>query len=168
MQSFVCILKIAGLAIAQHLLGDSRFTLGIAHSRGEIKMNISETIKKWPVIDGWSIAPSGLLWIKQGYRIQVGDWCTLGNKCTLGDGCKLGDECRLGDGCTNPIDIGFYDYYRKTIANVNGVAYIGAGCRWFTLDAAIKHWGNKPDRITTFAAMQFAKIIADNNGWKHG
>ena len=47
------------------------------------------------------------------------------------------------------------------------MAYIGAGCRWFTLGAAIKHWGNHTDdRAMTMCLMQSAVAIAGMRGWK--
>ena len=107
------------------------------------------------------------------YRCTLGNWCLLGNDCKLGSGCILGEDCVLGGGCTleanatDPIDLGFVDGYRKCIANVNGVAYIGAGCRWFTLQDAIKHWEKREDRLLTRALMEYAKVIANHKGWAH-
>ena len=140
--------------------------------------------------NGWLIAPAGLDWIEEGCWLKVGTgctlgngctlgdecrlghWCTLGNECTLGDECRLGNECTLGNGCTlgrnasDPIDIGFADGYRKCIAEVDGAAYIGAGCRWFTVTKAIKHWSGKPDRVLTMCLMAAARQIATTKGWR--
>ena len=153
-------------------------------------INISEIAATWPVKDGWKIAPAGLAWIAEGSRIQLGvnclldtgsrlgDWCRLGDSCRLGDWCRLGDECvlgnscRLGDSCVldkgaaDPIDLGFTDGYRKVIAQVQGVAYIGAGCRWFTLEEAQEHWQHRGDRALTRCALEAAKAIATAKGWK--
>ena len=183
----------------------------------ETKMviNLSKITTSWDKdLNGWSIAPAGISWVKEGYRIRVGDkciigdgctlgngcklgngctlgWCTLGDGCTLGNGCRIEDGCRLGNGCTlgngcrigeghrlgeectlganatDPIDLGFVDGYRRCIANVDGVAYIGAGCRWFTLQDAIKHWERREDRALTRVLMEYAKAIANHKGWKH-
>ena len=107
-----------------------------------------------------------------GDECRLGHWCTLGDRCTLGNGCTLGNECTLGNGCTlgrnasDPIDIGFADGYRKCIAEVDGAAYIGAGCRWFTVTKAIKHWSGKPDRVLTMCLMAAARQIATTKGWR--
>ena len=159
-------------------------------------INISEIAATWPVKDGWKIAPAGLAWIAEGSRIQLGvnclldtgcrlgnwcrlgDWCRLGNWCRLGDECRLGNSCRLGNWCrlgdecvldkgaADPIDLGFTDGYRKVIAQVQGVAYIGAGCRWFTLEEAQEHWQHRGDRALTRCALEAAKAIATAKGWK--
>jgi hypothetical protein len=48
------------------------------------------------------------------------------------------------------------------------VAYIGAGCRWFTLDAAIEHWSHhEANRDLALCLMQSAIAIAGLRGWKH-
>jgi hypothetical protein len=47
------------------------------------------------------------------------------------------------------------------------VAYIGAGCHWFTLHDALLHWANKPDRELTMCLMQSAIYIAGLRGWDH-
>jgi hypothetical protein len=102
----------------------------------------------------------------------LGNGCSLSNGCSLGDGCRLGNYCSLGNGCslgnnsTNPVDIGYADGYRKCVACVEGVAYIGAGCRWFTLSDALHHWSGNPNRITTVALLHAAMQIAAQRGWK--
>lgn len=85
--------------------------------------------------------------------MTLGDWVTLGNDVTLGNGVTLGHA----------------DGYRKCVAEVDGVAYIGAGCRWFTLEAALRHWtakGAEPE--LTMCLMQSAVYIAGLRGWSHG
>lgn len=48
------------------------------------------------------------------------------------------------------------------------MAWIGAGCRWFTLAEALKHWGaHDEDRSLTLCLMQAAKAVADLRGWKY-
>jgi hypothetical protein len=76
----------------------------------------------------------------------------------------MGSHRRKSSGA---IDLGFADGYRKCIAEIDGVAYIGAGCRWFTLDAAIKHWSNKDGRVLTMCLMMAAVHIAAVKGWAH-
>ena len=103
---------------------------------------------------------------KLGNNCMLGDYCRLGYKCSLGYGCTLGNICTLGPNATDPIDLGVTDGYRKCICNVGGVAYIGAGCRWFNLRAALKHWGSHTgDRRMSVAQMTYAKSIAELKGW---
>jgi len=73
----------------------------------------------------------------------------------------------LGAKSSDATDLGWADGYRKCIAQVDGVAYIGAGCRWFTLSDAIAHWSAKPDRVMTMCLMESALAIAGLNGWSH-
>jgi len=101
-----------------------------------------------------------------GQNSSVGRDCILERACSLPPGTFIGMRATLGERARDPIDLGFVDGYRKCIAQVDGIAYIGAGCRWFTLDMAIKHWSNKPDRIQTLALMMAAKEIARIKGWK--
>ena len=99
--------------------------------------------------DGWLIAPKGLAWIGEGNHL------------------KIGNECRLGDRALDPIDIGYADGYRKCVCNVSGVAYIGAGCRWFCLADALEHWSDRDDRDMTNCLMMAAIHIAVVKGWSH-
>lgn len=108
-------------------------------------------------------------WCTLGNGCTLGDWCMMGNGCTLGDRCSLGNECMMGDEAGWSIDLGFADGYRKTLSDVDGVAYIGAGCRWFTLDDALAHWGNhKENRDLTMCLLQSAIYIAGLRGLKFG
>ena len=75
--------------------------------------------------------------------------------------------CRLGDRALDPIDIGYADGYRKCVCNVSGVAYIGAGCRWFCLADALEHWSDRDDRDMTNCLMMAAIHIAVVKGWSH-
>lgn len=38
--------------------------------------NLSEIVKAWPVVDGWSVAPEGIDFCEAGTRIKVGDGCS--------------------------------------------------------------------------------------------
>ena len=106
-------------------------------------IRIDLVAKDWQEIDGWKIAPAGVPWIAEGSRIKI------------------------GASARSAVDIGFADGYRKCIAEVNGIAYIGAGCRWFTLAEALKHWGNHAEnRRLTMCLLESAKAIATLNGWK--
>ncbi len=122
-------------------------------------IDLTAEVRKWPVVDDWSIAPAGLSWVTAGARLRVG------TDCQIGADCRLGDGCRLGDNAADPIDLGVTDDFRKCLAFVDGVPYIGAGCRWFTLDAAIQHWTNhSEDRRATRAQMAYAQALVALRG----
>jgi len=38
--------------------------------------NLSEIVKAWPVVDGWSVAPEGIDFCEAGTRIKVGSHLT--------------------------------------------------------------------------------------------
>ena len=155
--------------------------------------------------DGWSVAPAGLSWIKEGYRVVIGNKVSIGedvtinNRVILDNGVIIGDRVKIGKrvimnncvkiGCGANIgddavirdnvaisnyakfvkSFGFADGYEKHLYNVNAVAYIQAGCRWFTLSDAIKHWGNhSDDRNETLYLMVSAITSATELGLKLG
>lgn len=60
--------------------------------------------------------------------------------------------------------IGFADGYGKGLADVDGVAYIGAGCRWFTLAEAHAHWDGREDRVLTSCLLKAADALAQHYG----
>jgi hypothetical protein len=130
-------------------------------------LKLDEAVKDWAVVDGWRIAPAGLSWMKKGCRLCVGNGCTIGDGCTIGEDSSIGGGSSIGVGSSDVVDIGFADNWRKCIAQVNGVAYIGAGCRWFTLARALEHWQNRPDREITLCLLRSAIFIADLRGWSH-
>ena len=157
---------------------------------------IEEVSRNWERDGKWRIAPAGLAWIAEGHRIIVGNYARIGDYARIGNGARIGndaligddaligngaligndarignrasigDGARIGNDASEAIDIGFADGFRKCIANVKGVAYIGAGCRWFTLDEAIKHWeSHDENRDLTLCLMQSAIHIARLKGW---
>ena len=145
---------------------------------------IEEVSRYWKRDGEWRIAPACFTWIAEGHRIIVGNCARIGNYARIGDGARIGNDARIGDdarigngasigdgasignGASEAIDLGFADGFRKCIANVKGVAYIGAGCRWFTLDEAIKHWeSHDENRDLTLCLMQSAIHIARLKGW---
>ena len=162
---------------------------GFSNNREKDIIEIGSIAAKWPKDEyGWSIAPAGLSWIAEGVRSRIGNGSRIGDGCSIGNGSRIGDGCsignyssigngsrignyssigngsRIGNGASWALDLGFADGYRKCIANVNGVAYIGAGCHWFTLAAALRHWDDKPDRIETMCLMQSAIFLAGYHG----
>ena len=127
---------------------------------------IEEVSRNWEREGEWRIAPAGLAWIAVGHRIIIGNYARIGDDASIGNYARIGNGARIGDGASEAIDLGFADGFRKCIANVNGVAYIGAGCRWFTLDEAIKHWeSHDENRDLTLCLMQSAIHIAGLKGW---
>lgn len=122
-----------------------------------------------------------------GNYCSIGDGCRIGDGCSIGEGCSIGDRCSIGEGCSidnntnlgaisrigagakNPVDVGYADGWRKVVAQVDGVAYIGAGCKWFHLAAALKHWqSHEEDRRLTICLMKSAVAIAEMRGWAMG
>jgi hypothetical protein len=60
------------------------------------------------------------------------------------------------------------DGYSKCLVEIDGVAWIGAGCRWFTLAEAIQHWENHTyDREETVALLQGAIALAAFKNLSH-
>ena len=140
-------------------------------------------VKSWKteVIYGaeWSVSP-GVEWCAAGCRIQlhanvsIGDWARIGDRASIGDGASIGGEthigdrasisdgARIGDGAKFLFDLGSFEGYRKVICDLNGVAYIGAGCRWLTLADAIKNWpASRKSRPITHAMLETAKTVAN-------
>jgi hypothetical protein len=101
-------------------------------------ISLDKATEDWARIGEWKIAPAGLSWITEGARARI---------------VRRGNHWRTGN--------------RKCIAQVNGVAYIGAGCRWFTLSEAIIHWNGKADACElTLCQLESAKCIARLRGWE--
>ena len=112
-------------------------------------INVSEIVKSWPVVDGWSIAPEG-----NDFR--------AGNGFRVGDDFWAGNDFWTGNGAIGLGILGFADGYWKSMSLVGNVAYIGAGFRWFTLAEATPHWENHDEnRDETLLLMEDAKAIAD-------
>lgn len=63
---------------------------------------------------------------------------------------------------------GSCDNYSRCLVQIGGVAWVGAGCRWFTLTDAIEHWSNHDkDRATALILLEGAKAIADRKNWSY-
>lgn len=149
-------------------------------------IDLSKEVASWTVDEeGWSISP-GVAWCPQGRRVRVGtncvagdyfmagdrftagDWFTAGDRFTAGDDFKAGDRFRAGDNARAIACLGYADGYWKSLSAVGDVAYIGAGCRWFPLAHALRHWGNhREDRRATMALMQAAIALAELHGLRH-
>ena len=148
--------------------------------------NLEEFSRGWERDGEWRVAPAGVAFIACGARIwvgvaanarakaasigaraRIGAWARIGARARIGDDASIGAWASIGASSSDAIDLGFADGYHKCIAQVDGVAYIGAGCRWFTLAAALKHWGEHPeDRNLTMCLMQGAIAIAGYKGWR--
>ena len=109
-----------------------------------------------------------------GGGARIGEGASIGGGASIGRGASIGEDASIGEGASigpnsvGAIDLGSVDGYRKCIAQINGVAYIGAGCRWFPLAKALHHWGNHAeDRRLTMCLMQSAVAIAALKGWAH-
>jgi len=124
--------------------------------------DLKEITKNWEVDDdGYRICHINVDFMKLGDRVSIGGRVIIGSFVSIGDGA------RIGKGAKHPIDLGFCDGYRRCIAEVDGVAFIGAGCRWFTLQDAIDYWSNHVhDRRLTLCLMEYAKAIAKIKGWR--
>jgi NDP-sugar pyrophosphorylase family protein len=148
-------------------------------------IDLYKVSKKWKTDGVWKIAPAGLHWIKEGSLVQIGEGSTIGEGSRIGEGSTIGEGSRIGEWSTigkgsrigegstigananEAIDLGWADGYRKCIAHIDGVAWIGAGCRWFTLADALKHWSAKEDRELTMCLMMAAVQIACFKNWSH-
>ena len=104
---------------------------------------------------------------------------TLANGAVIGQGAVIrlyavirpyaviGHNARVGPNARWIACVGFADGYYKDLCAVGDVAYIGAGCRWFTLGEALRHWGDhEEDRSATMALMEGAKALATLNNLK--
>ncbi len=149
-------------------------------------ISLDEVTKDWERDGVWKIAPAGLAWIKAGAHVaigegaRIGEWATIGEgarigegaaiggRATIGEGARIGEGATIGPKSSDAVDLGWADGYRKCVAQVDGVAYIGAGCRWFTLDSAIAHWAAAPagTRDLTQCLLQSAIHIAGLRGWR--
>lgn len=123
-----------------------------------------ELIQGWKieVIAGveWRVSP-GVPWCAAGFRVRIAASARIGVGARIGEGASIGEGARIGMNATFIADLGSFEGYRKVICSLEGIAYIGAGCRWFTLAEAKKHWNaRKPDRAITHAMLSVATVIS--------
>jgi hypothetical protein len=124
-------------------------------------VNLTELVSTWVTIDGWSIAPEDQPHFPSGSRVKIG------LNCKAGDGFTAGNRFKTGDHAKGIINLGITDGYYKSLSSVNGVMYVGAGCRWFTLDAAKEHWStHDEDRGMTVCMLPAMYAIAKHLGLK--
>ena len=128
----------------------------------------SSKIGRYTKIGNWATIGNGATIgdnAKIGHYTKIGYYATIGDGATIGDWAAIGDNAKIGNGTEEFIEIGRADGYIKIICMVKGVAYIGAGCRWFTLAEALIHW-KTPGREMTMCLMQSAIAIATLKGWR--
>ena len=90
-----------------------------------------------------------------GVRFYVGINFRAGDYVCSGDDFKAGDNARF------IAALGCVDGYPKSLCAVRDVAYIGAGCRWFTLSEAFEHWEyHDQDRRMTVCLLAAAREMA--------
>lgn len=107
-----------------------------------------------------------------GERAKIERDVHVGAYATINKGAIISSDTELGNGVVVPefgrhtIDLGLVDGYRKCISEVAGVAVVTAGCRTFTLDEALEHWGNHfLNRDLTMCLLESAQAIARLRGW---
>jgi hypothetical protein len=91
-----------------------------------------------------------------------GDW--LGGDWLGGD--WRGGKVNEIEGAKVIITFAHCDGWPKTLVDVNGEAWILAGCRWFNFADARKHWAGREDRIMTRALLHGAYHLAKHMGLK--
>ena len=130
---------------------------------GETKMFFGVTLKRIKRDDTGEVGG----WIEKETNLSVsGNAWVSGNAQVYGDARVYG-AISIMTGVYMAIAVaclGHADGYGKSLCNKDGVAYIGAGCRWFTLAEALRHWDNKPDRVETMCLMQSAIFLAGYHG----
>ena len=153
-------------------------------------INISREVRSWEIDGGWPVSP-GVSWCAKGYKIKVGNRVRIGDRVSIGDEARIGFNVEIhsgacigtaarvlseawvggyalvGAGSTFVADIGTSDGYSKALCSLDGVAYIGSGCRWLTINAAAERWGNHDeDRSMALCLLESAKAIANLKGLK--
>ena len=110
-----------------------------------------------------SIGPGAVI----GQYARIEQDAVIERHATIGRYAVIGQGARVGPNARWIACVGFADGYYKDLCAVGDVAYIGAGCRWFTLGEALRHWGNhKENRQDTLDLMQAAVAIAKRRGLK--
>ena len=93
-------------------------------------------------------------YIGQGAYIEQGAY--IGQGARIGQGAHIGQGALIRKGDEYVTVLGYADDYWKTLTRRNGVLWINAGCRDFSLDDALKHWRKAPNRELTYALVKAA------------
>lgn len=73
----------------------------------------------------------------------------------------------LGSTYGDMINVGGYDDYHVYAYKWGGQYFVvRAGCRHYLYEQAVRHWSNAAGRRELFAAVEFAKTVAENRGWR--
>ena len=103
-----------------------------------------------------------------GERAQIGSHSSIGPGTEIDEGAYIGAKSRIGDSAHiyhNAVfvhDLGFTDGWRKCLVTVDGVYYIDAGCRHFTMAEALAHWGDhEENRRITMIQLAYAQGLID-------
>ena len=129
--------------------------------------NLSEIVKVWPVIRGWSVAPEDFPFCKKGTRLLVqGDDATIGNGVKIGNDATIGNYATIGDYAMDSVNLGFANGFAVHLAQVDGVAFIGGGCKWFNISEAVAYVIDRPERAEMLDRVLYAATIADRKGWR--
>ena len=97
----------------------------------------------------------------------IGRDAVIEQGAVIGQWARIGRGARVGPNARWIACVGFADGYYKDLCAVGDVAYIGAGCRWFTLGEALRHWENHPEeRQDTLDLMKSAVAMAERRGLK--
>jgi len=103
--------------------------------------------------------------IKGGFKLyrngaRVSIYARIGSDAEIGNYAKIGSGAEIGSDAKFLFDLGYAEGYRKVLCSVKGTAYIGAGCRWFTLAEARAHWSVMPNRTVTMLLVELAERLA--------
>ena len=121
----------------------------------------SDDVRKWPVVDGWSISP-GVPGILKGQRVIFGDRAGVGEGASVGDWVSVGDRARVA------FDFGMEQrrlYGRCGYIREDGIFILQAGCHHFALAEARGHWGataypDKKRAAEYLALCDYAEALA--------
>jgi hypothetical protein len=118
-------------------------------------INLTDLVANWETSGTWKIAPEGQEHFPVGARVSIGF------------NCAAGDDFKAGDDAKGIHNFGITNGHSKSLSSVDGVAYVGAGCRWFTLDAARLHWEHHTqDRAMTLCLLPAMYAMAKHLGLK--
>ena len=101
------------------------------------------------------------------HEFTAGADCSVGDNFSAGSDFHTGDWFKAGDNARAIAALGYVDGFTKSLCAVGDVAYIGAGCRWFTLSEAFEHWSDHDqDRRMTLCLLEAARKMAALHGLK--
>jgi carbonic anhydrase/acetyltransferase-like protein (isoleucine patch superfamily) len=99
-----------------------------------------------------------MTYIQETARIGAG--VVIGDEAVIGADAVIEVGARVLRGDTYIAVLGHCEGYVKTLCDRDGVAWINAGCRSFSLDDAISHWAGKEARPEAMKLMDKALGLA--------